>query len=271
MFPRICIQSSISAGKPRPATWADIEAAMKQPSVQDICDQIKLLDGKEPDELSRLKKHLPAITPHACRFRGDGSRKSSNAISSGLVMLDIDHIDNPRDFFSRWIFPVLSTASTASELPSTGEADLQHSDPKIYFVAITPSGHGIRVIAEREPEESIPAAQKRLAHYFALTEFDAVTKDLARASFLMPWSYVLYCEPSGLDFTDEDHLHKITATCQVPAVPTDADPASTPYTLHPTPAEGAQPAQSAHNIGEADTTLYRGIPYDAIVRELVQL
>ena len=226
---------------------------MKQPAVQQICDQIKLLDGKDPDELSRLKRQLPVITPHACRFRGDGSRKSDNAVPSGLVMLDIDHIDDPREFFSRWIAPVLT------------------AENKIYFVAITPSGHGIRVIAEREPEESIPTAQKRLAHYFALTEFDAVTKDLARASFLMPWSYVLYCEPSGLDFKDEDHLHKITATCQVPAVPTAGVPASTPYTLHPTPAEGAQPAQSAHNIGEADTTDYRGIPYAEIVRELINL
>ena len=252
-IPRICIQPSISSGTPTPVLWSEIELAMKQPLIQDICDQIKLLDGNDPDELARLKRQLPVITPHACRFTNDGTRKSANAVPSGLVMLDIDHIDNPRDFFSRWVAPTLT------------------AENKIYFVAITPSGHGIRVIAEREPEESIPAAQKRLAHYFALTEFDAVTKDLARASFLMPWSYVLYCEPSGLDFTDEDHLHKITATCQVPAVPTDGDPASTPYTLHPTPAEGAQPAQSAHNIGEADTTLYRGIPYDAIVRELVQL
>ena len=253
MIPRICIQPSISSGTPTPVLWSEIELAMKQPLIQDICDQIKLLDGNDPDELARLKRQLPVITPHACRFTNDGTRKSANAVPSGLVMLDIDHIDNPRDFFSRWVAPVLT------------------AENKIYFVAITPSGHGIRVIAEREAGESIPAAQKRLAHYFALTEFDAVTKDLARASFLMPWSYVLYCEPTGLNFTDEAHLHKITATCQVPAVPTDGDPVSTPYTLHSTPAEGAQPAQSAHNIGEADTTLYRGIPYEAIVKELVQL
>lgn len=270
-IPRICIQPSISSGTPTPVLWSEIELAMKQPLIQDICDQIKLLDGNDPDELARLKRQLPVITPHACRFTNDGTRKSANAVPSGLVMLDIDHIDDPRDFFSRCIFPVLSTASTASELPTTGAAELQRSDPKIHFVAITPSGHGLRIIAERNPGESIPDAQRHIADLCRLPEFDAVTKDLARASFLMPWSYVLYCEPSGLDFTDEAHLHKITATCQVPAVPTDGDPAFTPYTLHPTPAEGAQPAQSAHNIGEADTTLYRGIPYDAIIRELVQL
>ena len=248
-IPRICIQPSISSGTPTPVLWSDIEAAMKQPSVQDICDQIKLLDGKDPDELSRLKKHLPIITPHACRFRGDGSRKSSNAVPSGLVMLDIDHIDDPRDFFSRWIAPVLT------------------AENKIYFVAITPSGHGIRVIAEREAGESIPAAQKRLAHYFALTEFDAVTKDLARASFLMPWSYVLYCEPTGLNFnTPEQEAVITTHFSQL-----DTQPATSPLThseaSNSSPSE--RPIGGTSSYSEAST--FRDIPYSDIVSHLENL
>lgn len=266
MYPRICIQPSISSGKPTPVTWSQIELAMKQPAVQDICDQIKLLDGKDPDELSRLKRQLPVITPHACRFRGDGSRKSDNAVPSGLVMLDIDHIDDPRDFFSRWIAPVLSNSDSGL----TGEADLTSNSAAVYFVAITPSGHGIRVIAEREPEESIPTAQKRLAHYFALTEFDAVTKDLARASFLMPWSYVLYCEPSQLDFgTPEKEAVITTHFAQVEAQ--NHTITLSQENKSQSPAEGAQPAQNAHNIGEADTTDYRGTPYADIVKELIFL
>ena len=66
-IPRICIQQSISAGKPTPALWSEIESAMRDPRIQDICDQIKLLDGNDPEELARLKKQLPIITPHACR------------------------------------------------------------------------------------------------------------------------------------------------------------------------------------------------------------
>ena len=264
-IPRICIQPSISSGKPTPVLWSDIEAAMRDPRVQDICDQIKLLDGKDPDELARLKRQLPVITPHACRFCGDGTRKSENAVPSGLVMLDIDHIDAPREFFSRWIAPTLT------------------AENKIYFVAITPSGHGIRVIAEREPEESIPAAQKRLAHYFALTEFDAVTKDLARASFIMPWSYVLYCEPSGLDFKDEDHFHKISASGQVPAVPTDGNSLERPRELIAAGSPkkpafwGALQVVEDKVVDVVDNTTpvvvseYKGIPYEAIVKELVLL
>ena len=244
MYPRICIQTSITSGNPTPATWSQIELAMRQPAVQEICDQIKLLDGKDPDELSRLKKRLPVITPHACRFRGDGTRKSENAVPSGLVMLDIDHIDDPREFFSRWIAPVLT------------------AENKIYFVAVTPSGHGIRVIAEREPEESIPAAQKRLAHYFALTEFDAVTKDLARASFLMPWSYVLYCEPLMLNFDTPEREAVITAHfAQVEAQ------SYTPTFLQ------EKKSLTPPNTSETKETPtdYRGVAYDAIIKELIFL
>ena len=194
-IPRICIQNSISSGTPTPVLWSEIELAMKQPQVQSICDQIKLLDGQDPDELARLKKQLPIITPHACRFTGDGTRKSANAVPSGLVMLDIDHVEDPRDFFSTHIFPCLQQRDLQGSARSNA--------PAIYFVAVTPSGHGLRIIAERLEGESIPTAQHRLTELFRITEYDSVTTDLARASFLMPWSYVLDCEPSGRDFDDE--------------------------------------------------------------------
>ena len=252
MFPRICIQDNILAGKPRPAIWADIEDVMKQPSVQEICDQIKLLDGKDPDELSRLKKHLPIITPHACRFRGDGTRKSSNAVPSGLVMLDIDHIDDPREFFSRWIAPALI------------------AENKIFFVAITPSGHGLRVIAEREPGESIPAAQKRLAALFALSEFDAVTKDLARASFLMPWSYVLYCEPISLDFNTPEKEAVITSHFAQVEAQNHTITLSQEKKSQSTTGEAELQQSDLPTTGEADL-FYRGIPYADIIRELINL
>ena len=172
---------------------------MRQPSVQDICDRIKLLDGKDPDEMALLKKHLPIITPHTCRFRGDGARRSSNAVPSGLVMLDIDHIDDPREFFSTHIFPHLGEKSLERPRELIGAQVVEdkvvdvvdNNAPCIYFVAITPSGHGLRIIAERNPGESIPDAQRRIASACNIPEYDGVTTDLARASVLMPWSYVL--------------------------------------------------------------------------------
>lgn len=244
MYPRICLQQSISSGKPHPALWADIEAAMKDPRIQNICDNIKLLDGKDPEEMARLKKQLPIITPHACRFTGDGSRKSSLAVPSGLVMLDIDHVEDVNDFFSSRI----AAAFTAEN--------------NIYFVAITPSGHGIRIIAERKPEESIPDAQKRIADICHVAEYDSVTIDLARASYLMPWSYVLFCEPTGLNFETPEkeavittHFAQVEATQAIPE-----NPINHTFTLSQEKKSQAPKA-----------TDFRGIPYKNIVNELVQL
>ena len=246
-YPRICLQQSISAGKPTPVLWSDIELAMKQPQVQNICDQIKLLDGKNHDELARLKKQLPIITPHACRFDGDGTRKSANAVPSGLVMLDIDHVEDPNDYFSTHILPALQYSD-------------KQRQAQIHFVAITPSGHGLRIIAERNAGESIIDAQHRLTDVCRITEYDGVTTDLARASYLMPWSYVLYCESLDLDFDDEAHQQSVTAACSASA----GGPADI------TTAE--------RSTGEADlpTTAsiasdlnYRNIPYTAIVSQLL--
>ena len=259
MIPRICIQPSISSGKPTPVLWSEIELAMKQPLIQDICDQIKLLDGNDPDELARLKRQLPVITPHACRFTNDGTRKSANAVPSGLVMLDIDHIDDPRDFFSAHIAPCLT------------------AENNIYFVAITPSGHGMRVIAERQENESIPQAMNRLSDLFSLTEYDSVTTDLSRASFLMPWSYVLYCEPSGLDFKDEAEMQSVTAACSASAGG-PADNSSRPRELIAAGSPKKPAFWGALEVVETscpsccdDKLLFRGVPYEAIIRELTNL
>ena len=243
---------------------------MKQPQVQNICDQIKLLNRNNHDELSRLKRQLPVITPHACRFDNDGTRKSTNAIPSGLVMLDIDHIDNPRDFFSTHIFPHLGEKSLERPRELIGAQVVEdkvvdvvdNNAPCIYFVAITPSGHGLRLIAERNAGESIPDAQLRIASACNISEYDGVTTDLARASFLMPWSYVLYCEPLGLDFENEDHLHKITASS-----PLTCSEAS--YSSQSERPIGGTPSHSLAEASHSEASTYRGLPYSDIVSQLL--
>ena len=250
---------------------------MQDPRVQHICDQIKLLDGQDPEELARLKRQLPIITPHACRFTGNGSRKSANAVPSGLVMLDIDHVAEPRRIYAEHIAPVIDRTSGAVGGRSATPVDRplgcsESSGIAIYFVAITPSGHGLRIIAERQENESLIAAQTRLASLCGFAEYDAVTHDLARASYLMPWSYVLYCEPKGLNFRDAEHAEAVASLFERSDVPAGGEGGSAAvYGLDSTPAEGAQPAQSAQSLGKADTTTYRGIAYAEIARELANL
>ena len=177
---RFAWQRSVKDGRLLPCKQVVFEQLLDAPSVKEICERIAALRKEDADyeeQKSKLKKMLPIITPHAVDFKG-GKRKSEDAILGGLVMLDIDHIENPHELFEKQI------SNKVEEL-------------NIYFVAKTPSGHGLRIIAEREMGLSIEQMQAKLSEALDV-EYDAVAKDAARASFLVPRSYVYYYAPLGL-------------------------------------------------------------------------
>ena len=239
----ISYQESVTKGTPMPCTPEIWDQLIDSPEVKSICDQIATLDPQTPDYNDRkqaLKRRLPIIIPHAASFR-NGKRVSADAIPSGLAMLDVDHVSNPRDWFESIDKQLLS-------------------DNRIYLVAITASGQGLRLIGERLERESIEAAQLRMATALNITEYDAVTKDLARASYVVPRDYILWIYEAGLFSKEERSDLK-----EMLALP---------------------PASSLTGTGSADLTaersnspqdgltaegglLYRGIPYDKIVEQLL--
>ena len=198
----ITYQLSVTQGFPLPCTediWNEI---IDRPAVKNICDQIAALDPEAPDFNDRkqaLKRRLPIIIPHARAFTNN-KRVSADAIPSGLAMLDVDHVENPREWWNN----IISSFSAKSASPLSDElvaSSLRRHG--IVLVAITASGHGIRIIGERLERESIEAAQLRMATALNITEYDAVTKDLARASYVVPRDYILWIYAAGL-FSEED-------------------------------------------------------------------
>lgn len=239
MFPRICYSTSVKDPHCTPICSEQLLGVMQTAHVQDICDQIKLLDDKDPDELARLKQQLPIVCFHAQQFK-DNRRKSAGAVPSGLAMLDIDHIDDPRGWFGAF-------------------APDNFAAQRIGLIAVTPSGHGLRIVGERLAGESIPAAQRRLADFFGFREYDAVTKDLARASFVMPASYLLYFEPSVLDFADEAEAQRWAedTPAQSPEASANTAPAlPAPQTAVATPDE----IERTRKIASALLELAGGMP-----------
>ena len=233
---RICYQQSVTSGQPLPLNSEKWNELIDSPLVKSVCDQIAALNPDAPDFADRkqaLKKRLPIIIPHAASF-ANGKRVSADAVPSGLAMLDVDHVDNPREWFQTINTQVLS-------------------DNRIYLVAITASGHGIRIIGERAQAESIEAAQMRMAGALAIQEFDAVTKDLARASYVVPRDYILWIYESGLLEMPENASS--LAWDNIPlALPPHKEPSSN------TP-DGS--------LLGANPPSYRGIPYVDIVQQLL--
>ncbi len=296
---RICYQQSVTSGKPLPLTKEKWNELIDSTQVINICKSIANLDPTAEDYNDRkqaLKKRLPIIIPHAKSF-ANNKRISADATPSGLAMLDVDHVDNPR----AWFESINDKRSTLN-------------DNHIVLVAITASGHGLRIIGERmsiSPQdglsaqrsisdnglsgaaglESIEQAQMRIAQVLSIKEYDAVTKDLARASYVVPRSYILYCDDSAL-LEMPDHPSSITSGLypENPSSITSGlypDKALPPYnptgeaaqtaqqSISPQDGLSAQRSNSANGLtakgglsAEGGLT-YRGIPYSAIVNQLM--
>ena len=225
-----CYQESVSKGAPKLCTPEIWNGLIDSPEVANICKRIAALDPQAEDYNDRkqaLKKRLPIIIPHAALF-ANGKRVSADATPSGLAMLDVDHVENPREWFESIDKQILS-------------------DNKIYLVAITASGKGLRLIGERLEHEPIEAAQLRIAQALGIQEFDAVTKDLARASYVVPRDYILWIYEAGL-FAEEDRpdLNFPLTLALPPHVPTTEEA-----------------------VTAATGLRYRDIPYEDIVKQLL--
>ena len=252
MNTRICYQDGVCSGQPLPLTKEKWDELIDSSAVKNICARIAALDSQTQDYNDRkqaLKKRLPIIIPHASAFK-NGKRISADAIPSGLAMLDVDHVDNPRDWFNSLNTQLLS-------------------DNKIYLVAITASGKGLRIIGERmtssiAPElnsgiESIETAQLRIATALNIPEYDSVTKDLARASYVVPRDYILWIYEDGL-FAESslgatDFSPKKDSSFAPDAIRQLALPPHTPE------------ERSGQDL--PDSPEYRGIPYSSIVEQLL--
>ncbi len=240
-------QDKVNAGVPQVCTPEIWDQLIDSPEVKSICDQIAALDPTTPDYNDRkqaLKKRLPIIIPHAASFR-NGKRVSADAIPSGLAMLDVDHVSNPRDWFESIDKQLLS-------------------DNRIYLVAITASGQGLRLIGERletssvgsngiRQMETIEAAQLRIATALGIKEYDAVTKDLARASYVVPRSYILWIYEAGL-FAEREVSSNDSGLYPEKALPPHIEPLS---------------SIASESDSDIEVLTYRGMPYDAIVKQLM--
>ena len=276
----ICYQESVSKGTPKPCTPEIWDQLIDSPEVSNICRRIAALDPTAEDFNDRkqaLKRRLPIIIPHAASFK-NGKRISADAIPSGLAMLDVDHVDNPREI-------------TPLQLSPQGERDKFLRKNGIVLVAITASGHGLRVIGKREQGESIESAQMRMARVLGIKEYDAVTKDLARASYVVPREYILWIDEDGMFSTsayNADKMNEESGRFNRPAkeerlalpAHVESGESDSPVTKEShaelastghrkTENSLAELASTGHREAGDEEMRYRGIPYADIVAQLM--
>ena len=241
-------QEKVNAGVPQLCTKEKWDELIDSPAVTNICKRIAGLDEKAADYAERkqaLKKRLPVIIPHAASFK-NGKRVSADAVASGLAMLDVDHVENPKEWFDSIDKQLLS-------------------DNRIYLVAITASGKGLRVIGKRKESESIEAAQLRIAQLLGIQEYDAVTKDLARASYVVPREYILWIDEEGM-FEEPKYDFGTMNKEEIPASDAGLTDGEKPDTIRQN--ERSLLALPPHTEDEESLT-YKGIPYKSIIDQLM--
>ena len=115
-------------------------------------------------------------------------RKQHAAHLNGLVMLDIDHIDNPIHLFGK--------------MPKEWFED--GAKNQVMLVHITPSGKGLRVVFKADATiGDLSANQHHLASLLGV-EPDEACKDASRASFAPQQDDILFINDAIFDYQDEE-------------------------------------------------------------------
>ena len=115
-------------------------------------------------------------------------RKQQAAHLNGLVMLDIDHIENPVHIFGK--------------MPKEWFED--GAKNQVMLVHITPSGKGLRVVFKADSEiGDLSANQHHLAELLGV-EPDEACKDASRASFAPQQEEILFINDAIFEYQNEE-------------------------------------------------------------------
>lgn len=222
---------------PAPLTREMFDSLIRQPWLEALAKDIA--DGN----LDK-KRDLPAACWQAS-FNGN-KRANQNAQPSGLFALDVDHIDDPLALYE----------SFKGRLGDLG----------IYIVHKTPSTRGLRIVALCRPEFlTISDNQAWLANAIGV-EHDAVTRDFARLSFLVPESYFYFYNPNI--FTDNATVLLDNSDLATSSQPQSHNQEPQPHVVDGEESINHKPSSINHSIPETGLE-YRGIKYSEIVEELV--
>ncbi|MDO4159861.1 MAG: BT4734/BF3469 family protein [Prevotellaceae bacterium] len=248
---------NINGGNVRNCTPEIFYSAIDDPYVARVCAELEdALEKRRRGEMSRedydtlknsKKRRLPAFTPHAM-FK-NGRRCNGNAVPSGLSMYDVDHISDPRGYYD--------------EKVKGKEKRLG-----VVLAHVTPSTEGLRLFFIIPQGMDIVNAQKWMSEQLGDDQYDQCVKDLARSSFAVPRSYIIYIDEENLFKTHETIIATATAETltqnpdNAKESATDNGKAETSATE--TSEEAAK--QEATKTGYDSERTFKGVRYADIIR-----
>ena len=155
---------------------------------------------RETGEAS-LKRKLPAFIFQATFDETTSKagklgrwRKQAATRLTGLVVMDIDHVENPRQLFESWGLTTTMTTQTT-----------------ILLVYVTPSGHGLKVVFKADVAKgNLIDNQHAMAEVLGV-EVDESCKDASRMSFICKESDILYMDKELFTYENKEFAEKYDA------------------------------------------------------------
>ena len=217
---------------------------LDSPEVAEVCQKLTTVDH-DSDEAKTLKQQLPLLMFMANYT--DGHRHAKSAVPTNMAYLDLDELngEDPREVWKRLVQTLLLL-------------ELEHL---IVLVHVSCSGKGLRIVyiipsqfGHLKPTERIDQSKQWLAAKLGVTD-DSKTKDLARGSFAVPRSYVLY----GPDKRLFEESVSESVKDEVLDGTTEQRNQGTTESVSPEIRESVNPASFP--------THYHGIPFTDIIRK----
>ena len=166
---------------------------------------------RETGEAS-LKRKLPAFIFQATfdettskAGKPGAWRKQSATRLTGLVVMDIDHVENPREVFEKWGIGPSTGSGTATE------AEHVEAMNKILLVYITPSGHGLKIVFKADVKKgNLIDNQHAMAKVLGV-EVDESCKDASRMSFICKESDILFINKELFTYENKEFAERYNA------------------------------------------------------------
>jgi hypothetical protein len=157
------------------------------------------------DAAQKAKRRLPKIIWQATfeetvskRGYTGRWRKQSACHLNGLYMLDVDHVSDPESVFHSWWEADLQQLLEDGNFHQNGEAIRIWAERLgVVLVHVTPSGHGLRLVAKAQMDGKLIDNQHRLASLLGV-EADEACKDASRLSFCPGFDDILYMSANEL-------------------------------------------------------------------------
>ncbi len=152
-----------------------------------------LIDGFRQSGDAKLKRRLPAFIFQATFDETTSKsgkvgawRKQAATKLTGLVVMDIDHVENPLEVIEHW------------------RKTYNFAELGILFIYITPSGHGIKVVFIARPQwGNLIDNQHAMAQLLDVV-VDESCKDASRMSFICKEEDIAYLDKQLFTYEDKE-------------------------------------------------------------------